>query len=273
MLALAAGAERLPDAPSPTHSAAHSELPHDDLQANVLPFFLPTELHAVAATGVAWRSIVACFAASSAAARGWLCGPYCAELEAGAVEMCRLASNSSWFATTGYSLALLAATSPGEDLLQRALDKFDRMPPWVARPDRDLRAHPVAIEKGSDVSLSGVSGKEFTAEVERRMSRALSQHWGSAYISTDGEFDCATQEQVAELMRRLRALWALAKCCRGTRHAVVMEEVLVMFKNPSLRANERWTLYTLAMCSSTEPASSHKLALALLSYHEGRLMG
>lgn len=267
------GRESSLDLPASGQSEGCPGLDEDDLQLNILPNLMAHDFPSVVSTCRSWRSRVASFAIDSGGARKWLCGSYASDLEGDAVHLCRRASSSSWFATTGYTLALLVATTPGQDLLQHVLDIYDYMPVWVARPDRDLRTKPVFVETSRNQRLSGVTGKVFDQESQYRITHELSQHWGSAYVSTDGEFDYAVRDQYEDVMRRLRALWALAGCCKGTPDAIIVEEQLVMFRNSSLRANERWTVYILAMCSDEEIANSHKLALALMSYHEGRLMG
>jgi len=245
----------------------------EDFHTNVIPNLMPIEMQCLTATCKSCRSSVVAFAIASGGAQSWMQGSYSAELEAVAVEMCQLASKSSWFSPTGDTLALLIATSPGEDLLDHALDMFDTMPNWVSRPNRDLRTNPSILETSRFHSLSGVSGQEFDHLVEKRINRALSSNWGSAYVDIDAGYDYAVMDRLQDLMKHLKALWALAKCCKGSKNALRMEEKLVGFQKHSLRANEIWVVYLLATCSGDHIESSHKLGLALMSYRETRLEG
>mmetsp|Transcript_62346 Transcript_62346/g.179314 ORF Transcript_62346/g.179314 Transcript_62346/m.179314 type:complete len:260 (+) Transcript_62346:66-845(+) len=238
----------------------------------MLPVMLrPEEFQTIVSVCPSWRRAATQHIASAGVARLLLEGAYAMDLEKDAMRLCHLTIQSSWFSPSHYTVAVLAFVGPGGDELDAFLRLSTAFPAYLALPSRDVRA-----ERSSRVEEGAwyFEAADEVVEAERaepHMLRDMSRHWGSAYVGLDGSIDEAAQALYKEVVQRVRALWAIARC--GTCGPPVARRRRAAFRSTSLRAAERWSLAMVSMSIGVGSSSTAGLALMVLSYHEGRLLG
>lgn len=239
------------------------------------PLLGPRELRAAVPACRSWRGgLVAHLVAATGAREALVCA--CSQdMELIAQQLSLLAVNSAWFHPSRYTIATLVAPGRDEDALDRTFKVLDTFPAFLALPPRDVRTarsscpcegawYPEATACDEELSLG---------EGERMMLREMSRHCGSAYVDLDGEYDEVARALYMEMTDTLRALWGVARCRGPCGGGVSVRRVAMALHVASLRAKERWLFHAVVMRvgSSDEPAG--ELAVAMLSYNEGRLLG
>mmetsp|Transcript_50454 Transcript_50454/g.141199 ORF Transcript_50454/g.141199 Transcript_50454/m.141199 type:complete len:272 (+) Transcript_50454:43-858(+) len=235
-----------------------------ELALAICQYFTLFELRVAAAVGQCWhRSAVACAVSAAGLSRTLNAFDETVEaLEAGSLELCKLAVCSNSFDHQGFTLGLFVAADT-HDVFPRASELLSSLPPAAAaylHLPPATRFDAVASKAWRTWQLSEAPPVPI-AEV-RPTAGFLRRLWSSVYVLPDGDYDMHARELTFDLLRRWRALWW---CARVSGPSSAGCANLVLAQRNEVRGHERWTACALVLRSSCGASSA---AAVVLSYYD-----